>query len=79
MIVLALFLIVGLLIGRKCQTKLLIVASFAVLCVSVSTAFSHGIFTIIDVLLMFSRLSALQGGFLIGAYFQTRRVEKGFG
>jgi hypothetical protein len=36
----------------------------------------RGTTSLVDILLLFSYLSALQGGFLIGAYIQTQRAEK---
>jgi hypothetical protein len=68
--------VIGFLIGKKYQAKLLVLASFLVLCAWTIAATTRQSFSVIDVLLLFSYLSSLQGGFLIGAYIQTSREEK---
>jgi hypothetical protein len=76
MIILIASLSTGLLIGGRYRVNFLILASFLLVCVWISAAFMREEFSAIDVLLLFSYLSALQGGFLIGAYIQTEREEK---
>ena len=68
--------IIGFLIGRSCQAKLLVLASFMVLCAWIIAATIRQTFSIIDVLLLFSYLASLQSGFFVGAYIQTIRAEK---
>lgn len=76
MIILASSMIIGFLIGKRCQAKLLVLASFMVLCAWIIAATIRQTFSIIDVLLLFSYLTSLQGGFFVGAYNQINREEK---
>jgi uncharacterized protein YneF (UPF0154 family) len=76
MIVLIACLIIGLLLGRRYLTNLLILASIVVPCACIYAELMRGTASVVDILLLFSYLSALQGGFLIGAYIQTNRTEK---
>lgn len=75
MIVLAVSLAAGFLIGRKLLTNTLIFASIVVLVCWISASIMRGTFSFVDVLLLLSYLSALQGAFLIGAYLNTEHAE----
>jgi hypothetical protein len=76
MVFLVASLTIGLSIGRMLQTNTLILASTALWVIWIAAAFIRGSFSIVDVLLLFSYLSALQGGFLFGAYLQGRYAPK---
>lgn len=75
MVILVASLTIGLLIGRMFRTNTLILASTVLLVSWIAAAFIRGSFSIIDVLLLFSYLSALQGGFLLGAYLQVKYAK----
>jgi len=75
MLVAAISLATGALIGRTYQTNTLILASIAIASIWITASIIRWSFSLADVLLFLSYLSALQGGFLIGAYLQTRYEE----
>lgn len=74
MILLTACLMIGFLIGRRNLTNLLILASITVMCACIYAAIMRQTASATDILLLFSYLSALQGGFLIGAYMHIRRA-----
>lgn len=76
MVLLVAAMTIGLAIGRKYQTNSLILVSVVIAVLWAIAAIVRGSCSIVDVLLLFSHLSGLQGGFLIGAYLQNKYADR---
>ncbi len=74
MLTLCLLILIGFAIGSYLRLNVVAAASLIVLLVWVFTKIYVQAVTVIDVLMLFAYLSALQGGFLIGAYRATRHA-----
>lgn len=73
MLTLFLLILAGFAVGSYLRLGAVTAASLVVLLVWIATKVYIQTVTVPDVLMLFAYLSALQGGFLIGAYTATRR------
>lgn len=73
MLTLCLLILVGFAVGSYLRLGSVAAASMIVLLVWAGTKLYIQALTAVDVLMLFAYLSALQGGFFIGAYAATRR------
>ncbi|MEH3116468.1 MAG: hypothetical protein PGN25_02365 [Methylorubrum populi] len=72
MLTLSLLILTGFAVGSYLRLGAVTAASLTVMVVWILTKVYVQTLTVVDVLMLFAYLSALQGGFLIGAYSATR-------
>ncbi|CAO4181827.1 hypothetical protein [Methylorubrum populi] len=78
MLTLCLLILVGFAVGSYLRLGAVTAASLVVLLVWIAMRLYLQAIGVADILMLLAYLSALQGGFLIGAYLATRRAEAGF-
>ncbi|MBD8907207.1 hypothetical protein [Methylorubrum zatmanii] len=78
MLTLCLLILAGFGVGSYLRLGAVTAASLIVLIAWVSTRLYLRTVGAADILMLFAYLSALQGGFLLGAYAATRRAEAAF-